>query len=35
MAEAAPAMKLFRCGVREGRYRKPEPDEWGGIMNMS
>jgi hypothetical protein len=34
-ALAAPAMKLFICGRRDGRYRNPEPDECGGMMKMS
>jgi hypothetical protein len=34
-ALAAPAIKLFTCGRREGRYKKPEPEEWGGIMKIS
>ena len=34
-AEAKPAAKLLTFGFSEGRYRKPEPDECGGIMKMS
>lgn len=34
-ALANPAAKLFKFGRRDGRYKKPDPDEWGGIMNMS
>jgi hypothetical protein len=32
---ATPARKLLRWGWREGRYKKPEPAECGGIMKMS
>jgi hypothetical protein len=34
-AEAKPAAKLLTLGCNDGRYRKPDPDEWGGIMKMS
>ena len=34
-AEAKPAAKLLTLGLREGKYRKPEPEEWGGMMKMS
>ena len=34
-AVAAPAMKLFICGRSDGRYRKPDPDECGGMMKIS
>jgi len=34
-AQANPAMKLLRFGFKDGRYRKPEPAEWGGMMKMS
>lgn len=34
-AEAKPAAKLLTFGWSDGRYRKPEPDECGGIINMS
>jgi hypothetical protein len=34
-AEAKPAAKLLTFGFSEGRYRKPEPDECGGIMKIS
>jgi hypothetical protein len=31
----APARKLLRWHCREGRYKKPPPDECGGTMKMS
>ena len=34
-AEANPAAKLLIFGFSEGRYKKPEPEECGGMMNMS
>lgn len=34
-AEAKPATKLLMFGLRDGRYRKPEPAECSGIMKMS
>lgn len=33
--EAKPAAKLLTFGFSDGRYRKPEPDECGGIMKIS
>lgn len=34
-ADAKPAAKLLTLGFSDGRYRKPEPAECGGMMNMS
>jgi hypothetical protein len=34
-AVTAPAMKLFSCGRNDGKYKKPDPDECGGMMKMS
>lgn len=30
-----PAMKLFHWGLRDGRYRNPEPAECSGMMKIS
>jgi len=34
-AEAKPAAKLLTFGFSDGRYRKPPPEEWSGIIKMS
>jgi hypothetical protein len=34
-ADAKPAAKLLALGFRDGRYRKPDPEECGGIMKIS
>ncbi len=34
-ADANPAAKLLTLGCNDGRYRKPEPDECGGMMKIS
>jgi hypothetical protein len=34
-ALAKPAAKLLTLGLRDGRYRKPEPAECGGMMKIS
>jgi hypothetical protein len=34
-ADANPAAKLLVFGFIDGRYRKPEPEECGGMMKMS
>lgn len=34
-ADAKPAAKLLTLGFSDGRYRKPEPEECGGMMKMS
>jgi hypothetical protein len=34
-ADANPAAKLLTFGFSDGRYRKPDPEECGGIMKMS
>jgi hypothetical protein len=30
-----PAMKLFHCGLSDGRYRNPDPAECSGMMKTS
>lgn len=34
-AHTKPAMNEFGVGRRDGRYKKPEPDDEGGITKMS
>jgi hypothetical protein len=34
-AEAKPAAKLLTFGLNDGRYRKPLPEECGGIIKIS
>lgn len=34
-ADAKPAAKLLAFGLSDGRYRKPDPAECGGMMKTS